>query len=157
MPENVTGSIFLYPAYVQSVIAGGTHFPVTDSILIGLLTADYVPNEDHDQLPDVTPFEVQGAGYSRQPALAAELVNELQGNRRFIRFSFDPVTFTASGGTLLPKYWFAFNNTDPGNPLIAWGQIDVSQDDPLAVLDGKLIKVVPNDLGFYRSEVPRFA
>lgn len=145
MPD-VTGSNFTYNRYVLDTFKGGVHQPESDALKMGLLRSTYVPDEAHVDLSNVVADELVGNGYSRQ-TLTNVVIAEVSG---WITMQFDEVNFGATGGPLQAKYWFMFNDTPGNEPLIAGGQIDVSRDDEIVLLDGKTLDIVVNELGLYR-------
>lgn len=150
MPD-VTSSNYLYPSYLVDSFRGGVFEPQNHVLKMGLARISYVPSPTHMDLADVSPDELAGNGYSRQTLQNVLIVQETD----WIKLSFDPVQFGASGGNLSGKYWFLFDDTPGPSPLMAWGQIDIGREDEVVIVDGKTLDIVANDLGLYR--VPAWA
>ncbi len=142
---DVTGSNNLYTSYLVETFRGGVFELENHAIKVGLTRASYVPLSSHTDLADITD-ELTGNGYSRQ-TLNNVVVSS---DGVWVKASFDPIHFDATGGDLLGKYWFMFDDTVAGGPLIAWGQIDVGREGEVTLVDGHGLDIVVNELGLYR-------
>ena len=146
---DVSASNNLYTSYLVNTFRGGVFELENHAIKMGLLRASYVPDKAHNDLADVTADELTGNGYSRK-TLSNVLVSS---DGVWVKASFDAVRFQATGGNLQAKYWYMFDDETPGGGLIAWGQIDVSRDDEVVLIDGFGVDIVVNELGLYRVPV----
>ena len=111
----------------------------TDTIQVGLTTSAYTPNSSsHTVLADIT-NELSGNGYARQSIANRSLT--LSGG--IVTFDFDDVVFSANGGNLVARYFFVFDSTVSGNPLIGWGLLnDVGID--VTITDGNTGTLIIN-------------
>lgn len=99
----------------------------TDTFKIGLTTSSYTPSQSaHTVLADIT-NEVSGNGYARQTL--GSVTSALSSN--VLTFDFADPVFTASGGSIVARYWFIFDDTvaSPTKPLVAYGLIDQTPAD----------------------------
>ena len=114
-----TGSANIYNSWSQYIAAAANL--ASDTFKIGLTTSTYTPSQSsHTVLADIT-NEVSGNGYSRQ-TLASVTWNQ---SSAVTTFDFADPVFTASGGSIVARYWFIFDDTvaSPTKPLVAYGPI----------------------------------
>ncbi len=112
-----------------------------DAFSLLLTTSSYTPNAaTHTMVSDIT-NEVSGNGYARQ-VLASVAYTEI-GPNGLMRFdSADPV-FTASGGSIVARYWVLFSNangSDATRELLAYGLLDNTPAD-VTTTDGNTLTV----------------
>lgn len=87
-----------------------------------LTTSTYTPNAGtHTALTDIT-NEVTGSGYARQNLANISWV-ESAGT---VTFDADNTVFTASGGSIVARYFVIFADGDTTTPdgLVAYGELD---------------------------------
>lgn len=116
---SYTGTANIYDSFVEKLAEGGINL-ASDTFIIGLTTSSYTPSQSgHDELADIT-NECSGNGYSRQT------LGSVTSNRstNVLTFDFADPVFTASGGSIVARYWFIFSDTGSGDPLVAYGTID---------------------------------
>lgn len=121
-----------------------------DNIICGLTTSTYTPDADnHTILTDIT-NEVTGNGYARQT-----LANQTwTRSSNTVTFNADDAVFTASGGSIVARYWFLFDDsiTSPVDPLIAYGLLDTTPLDVTAT-DGNTLTVQWNATGIFQITI----
>ena len=120
-----------------------------DTFIIGLSTSTYTPNRStHETLSDIT-NELSGNGYSRQTLASVTLTEPTAGTWMFD--SANPV-FTASGGSLVARYWWMFDDTptSPADPLCFYGLLDDTPAD-VTVTDGNTLTLEINANGWWRE------
>ena len=112
----------------------------SDTIKVALLTSSYTPNASTHEYYDVhITNEVANAyGYTTGGiTLATKTFVESGTPGQYIFSSANPV-WTASGGSIVARYWILYNATPSSNkPLLAYGHcnynsgtpIDISADD----------------------------
>ena len=111
----------------------------TDTFKFGLTTSAYTPNSSaHSTLADIT-NELSGNGYAQQTVANISLT--LGGGT--VTWDFDDVVFTASGGSLVARYFFVYDDTVAGDPLVGWGLLnDVGVD--VTITDGNTGTLIIN-------------
>lgn len=122
----------------------------TDTFLIGLSTSTYVPDDsNHDFLADIT-NEVVGNGYARQTIAGVTLTPSATPFGATITFDFTDPVFTATGGSIVARHWWVFDDTTtaPVDALVAHGLLDNTPAD-VTVTDGNTLTVQINASGFY--------
>ncbi len=144
---TTTGTIIVYDSYKRD-FQNGTIDVDTDTFICGLSTSTYVPNrQTHETLASIT-NEVSGSGYARQTLTGVALTEPVAGTWQFD--SNDPV-FTASGGSIVARYWWIFDDTptSPADPLFAYGLLDQTPAD-VTTTDGNTLTLQVNVNGHYR-------
>lgn len=121
----------------------------TDTFKLGLTTNSYSPNlTTHTVIGDIT-NEVSGSGYARQTLASVSWA--VSGTTA--TFSFAPVTFTASGGSIVARRFFVYDDTTSSDWLVCTGLLD-SADADVTITDGQTLTItVPVD-GFFRFVAP---
>jgi len=144
---TTTGTINVLDSWKRD-FQNGTADVDTDTFIMGLSTSTYTPNQNtHETLSDIT-NELSGNGYARQTLASVTLTEPSNGTWMFD--SANPV-FTASGGSLVARYWWIFDDTptSPADPLFAYGLLDDSPAD-VTTTDGNTLTVTVNASGYYR-------
>lgn len=120
MPTS-TATITLYESFLYYGAINAFNWS-TNSIVMGLCTSSYTPSAStHETLSDIT-NEVSGGGYARQTlANGSYTYSSSDGG---IIAELDPPTFSGTGSGFTARYWFMFNDSITGDPLIAYGLID---------------------------------
>jgi hypothetical protein len=123
MPTT-TGSSNLYSKGLGALVAGTAN--LTD-VRVLLTTSSYTPSTAHDFVNDIT-NEVTGSGYARV-SLTGEAKTEVSTG--LWMFDSDNPTWTASGGSIVARYWvlFSFVTNDADSPLLAYGLLDSTPAD----------------------------
>lgn len=144
---TTTGSINVYDSFKRD-LQNGTIDVDNDTFICGLSTSTYTPAKStHETLTDIT-NEVSGNGYSRQTLAGVALTEPVAGTWQFD--SNDPV-FTASGGSIVARYWWVFDDTptSPVDPLCFYGELDDTPAD-VTTTDTNTLTLQVNANGFYR-------
>lgn len=144
---TTTSEVIVFDSYKRDV-QNGTIDVDTDVWIMGLTTSTWVPvKATHEVLADVT-NEVVGNGYARQTLTAVTLTEPVAGTWQFD--SADAV-FTASGGSIVARYYFLFDDTPaaPLDPLFCYGALDITPAD-VTTTDGNTLTVQVNASGYYR-------
>lgn len=139
---SYTGTANIYNSWVEKMCEGGNLS--SDVFKIGLTTSTYTPDQAaHDELADIT-NEVSGSGYARQT------LGSVTSNRstNVLTFDFADPVFTASGGSIVARYWFIYNDTMTGDPLVAYGLIDQTPAD-VTTTDGNTLTFNVNASGLF--------
>ena len=113
----------------------------TDTLKMALLTSSYTPSASHAVLADLT-NEVSGNGYSRQ-TLGSVTLTQSSGTTTL---DCADISFTASGGDIVARYWVIFDDTPTGDPLLLYGLLDDSPAD-ITIVDGDTATYTINALG----------
>ncbi len=120
-----------------------------DAFQVLLTTSTYTPNAaTHTVVSDIT-NEVSGNGYARQ-TLASVTYTEVGPNGTMKFDSNDPV-WTASGGSIVARYWVLFSNangSDATRELVAYGLIDNTPAD-VTTTDGNTLTINVNANGWF--------
>ena len=126
---TTTGTLIVYDSYKREMQNKNVKIQATaDTFIMGLSTSTYVPNRStHEALADIT-NEVSGNGYARQTLTSVVHSEPTPGTWRFD--SADPV-FTASGGSIVARFWWIINDTatSPLDMLCFYGLLDVTPLD----------------------------
>lgn len=139
-PDETDGTSHIYNSAIE-FLATGMDLS-TDLLQMGLLSAAYTPDVSdatgHEVLADVTAYELNGNGYSRQTLTNVTWTRSGQ----VATLNCDDPVFTASGGDLVAKYWFVFDNsaTSPTKPLLCYGLL-WDDDETVTVPDGNEITI----------------
>lgn len=139
---TTTGTINFYEIFSKNI--GEAANLGSDTFILGLTTSSYTPNAGtHETLSDIT-NEVSGNGYSRA-TLGSVTWTESGGTATF---DFADPTFTASGGSIVARYYFIFNDTVTGDPLVCYGLLDNTPAD-VTVTDGNTLTLNINASGLF--------
>lgn len=144
---TTTGSLVVYDSWKRD-LQNGTIDVDGDTFICGLTTSTYTPVQaTHEVLADIT-NEVTGNGYARQTLVSVTLTEPVAGTWQFD--SADPV-FTATGGSIVARYWFVFDDTPaaPLDPLFAYGLLDDTPAD-VTTTDTNTLTLQVHANGFYR-------
>lgn len=115
---TTTGTTNIFDSWAEYMVEGGNNS--SDTFICFLTTSSWTPSQStHSLLSDVT-NEVSGSGYSRQ-TLAS--VTSTRSSAVVTFDAADPV-FTASGGSIVARYWGVFNDTLGSDPLVCYGLLD---------------------------------
>jgi hypothetical protein len=144
---TTTGTLNVYDSFKRD-LQNGTIDVDGDTWICGLSTSTYVPNAaTHEILTDIT-NEVAGNGYARQTLAGVSLTEPVAGTWQFD--SNDPV-FTASGGSIVARFWWVFDDTPVGpvDPLFAYGLLDQTPAD-VTTTDTNTLTLQVHANGYYR-------
>jgi hypothetical protein len=129
---TTTGTLVFYDSWMQK-LAEAVNLS-SDSFIVGLTTSSYTPDAStHDEVADIT-NEVSGNGYARQ-TLGSVTFSQSGGTATFD--AADPV-FTASGGSIVARYYFIFDDDVTGDPLVCYGLLDNTPAD-VTTTDGNTL------------------
>lgn len=141
---SYTGTIVMYNSWKEVMMENAQCN--TDTFKIGLTTSTYTPSAStHTVLADIT-NEVTGSGYARQTL--GSVTSAQSGGTYTFDFA-DPV-FTATGGSIVARYWFIFDDTvaTPTKPLVCYGLIDQTPAD-VTTTDGNTLTFNVNASGLF--------
>lgn len=139
---NYTGTTVLYHSWKEYMVEGANLG--SDSFVMGLTTSSYTPSASgHSLLADIT-NEVSGSGYSRQ-TLGSVTSSQSGGT---YTFDFANPSWTASGGSIVARYWFIFDDTLASDPLVAYGLLDNTPGD-VTTTDGNTLTFQVNASGLF--------
>jgi len=144
---TTTSEVVVYDSYKRD-LQNGTIDVDTDVWIMGLATSTYTPNvATHETLADIT-NEVVGNGYARQTLVSPTLTEPVAGTWQF---DSDDAVFTASGGSIVARVYFIFDDTptSPADPLFCYGELDVTPLD-VTTTDTNTLTVQVNANGYYR-------
>lgn len=142
---TTTGTLIVYDSYKREMQNKNVEVDA-DTFIMGLSTSTYVPNRStHEALADIT-NEVVGNGYARQTLAGVALTEPVAGTWRFD--SNDPV-FTASGGSIVARFWWIFNDTSttPLDMLCFYGLLDNTPAD-VTTTDTNTLTIQVNASGY---------
>lgn len=115
----------------------------TDTLKCGLVTSLYTPDaSNHSVLADIT-NELSGNGYSRFTINGITLTE----SGGIVTLDFGEIEFLASGGSLIARRYFIYDDTVTNKPLIGFGLLDDNNLDVTAT-DGNSIKIITAPTGF---------
>jgi|AACY02.2.fsa_nt_gi hypothetical protein len=135
---TTSGTFNFYDSFVEKVADGTIDMDDATAgyFKVALTTSSYTPSAStHTVIGDIT-NEVSGNGYARASV----------GNISFTEsggtatFDGDDATFTASGGSIVARYWVLFADGATGDPLIAYGLLDDTPGD-VTTTDGNTLTV----------------
>lgn len=139
---SYTGTTNIFNSWTE-YLAEGANLG-SDSFIMGLTTSTWTPNQaTHSLLSDVT-NEVSGSGYARQTL--ASITSNRSG--AVLTFDFADPVFTASGGSIVARYWFIFDDTLVSDPLVAYGLIDSTPAD-VTTTTGNTLTINVNASGLF--------
>jgi hypothetical protein len=139
---NYTGTTNIYNSWVEYMAEAAN--TSSDTFIMGLSSSSYTPNQaTHTVLADIT-NELSGNGYARQ-TLAGVTSNRAAA---VLTFDFTDPVFTASGGSIVARYWWVFDDTPAGDPLVAYGLIDQTPAD-VTTTDGNTLTIQVNASGLF--------
>lgn len=118
----------------------------SDTLKVFLTTSSYAPNaETHATISDIT-NEVTGSGYARQTLTGVSLTV----SAGLVTLDFTNPVFTASGGSIVARYWGLFDDTvtSPADPLLCYGLLDASNLD-VTIASGESFTLAVNPLGLF--------
>lgn len=139
---SYTGTANIYNSWIEKMCEAANLG--SDTFIMGLTTSSYTPNQaTHDELADIT-NEVSGNGYAR--ATLGSVTSNLSSN--VLTFDFADPVFTASGGSIVARYWFIFDDTLSGDPLVAYGLLDETPGD-VTTTAGNTLTVNVNASGLF--------
>lgn len=139
---SYTGTTNIYNSWTEYLCEGANLG--SDTFIMGLTTSSYTPNQStHTVIADIT-NEVSGSGYSRQT------LGSVTSNRSgaVLTFDFANPVFTASGGSIVARYWFIFDDTLASDPLVAYGLIDQTPGD-VTTTDTNTLTIQVNASGLF--------
>jgi hypothetical protein len=141
-----TGTSVLYESY-KEYLGDGTSDADNNSFVVGLTTSSYTPDAaNHSTVSDIT-NELSGNGYSRQ-TLTSVVWGVSGGANGQIMLDSDNPVFTASGGSLVARYWFLFDDTSGTDVLVCYGLLDNTPADVTAT-DGNTITITVPATGWF--------
>ena len=106
---TTTGTLVFYDSWMEK-LAEAVNLS-SDTFKVGLTTSSYTPDAStHDEYADIT-NEVSGNGYAQQ-TLGSVTFSQTGGTATFD--AADPV-FTASGGAIVARYYFIYDDTVSGS------------------------------------------
>jgi len=136
-----TGTTNIFNSWVEYMAEAAN--TASDTFKMLLTTSSWTPNQaNHSVLTDVT-NELSGNGYARY-------THTVTSNRSaaVLTFDLDNAVFTASGGSLVARYWCIFDDTVANDPLVAYGLIDNTPAD-VTTTDGNTLTVTINASGLF--------
>lgn len=148
---TTTGTLNVYDSYGRELHNKNVDVD-SDTFVMLLTTSSYVPSKSADEaLADVT-NEVSGNGYARQTLVSVTLTEPVAGTWRFD--SDDPV-FSASGGSIVARFWVLFNDTatSPLDLLCFYGLLDDTPAD-VTTTDSNTLTVQVNSSGYTEAAMP---
>jgi hypothetical protein len=151
---TTTGTLVFYRNWWEigyETVTGGLNLNAGgNSIKCLLATSTYTPDADnHTLLTDIT-NEVAGNGYARQTLANQTWVR----STNTVTFNADDVVYTASGGSIVARYFVLFDDTptSPLDPLICYGLLDQTPLDVTAT-DGNTLTVQWHATGIFQVTI----
>lgn len=138
----MTASITFYDSWIKKLAQAAVLD--TDTFKVGLTTSSYTPNgATHDEYADIT-NELSGSGYALA-TLGSVTFNNSSGT---VTFDAADTVFTASGGSLVARYAFIYDDTVTGDPLVAYILLDTTPAN-VTVTDGNTLTLQWNASGIF--------
>lgn len=137
----------LYNSFFE-YLGDGTIDLDADTFAVLLTTSTYTPAATHSQISDIT-NEVSGNGYSRQ-TLGSVTWTQSGGTATFDAAD---TVFTASGGSIVARYYVLFDDTVTSpvtDALIGYGLLDNTPAD-ITITDGNTGTLQWNASGLFTS------
>ena len=148
---TTTGTLNVYDSYGSELHNKNVDVD-SDVFIVGLTTSSYVPNKaTHEALADIT-NEVTGNGYARDTLVSATLTEPVAGTWRF---DSEDAVFTASGGSIVARFWFLYNDsaTSPLDMLCFYGLLDNAPAD-VTTTDTNTLTLQVNASGYTEAAMP---
>jgi len=148
---TTTGTLNVYDSYGRELHNKNVDVD-SDVFIVGLTTSSYVPNKaTHEALADIT-NEVTGNGYARDTLVSATLTEPVAGTWRF---DSEDAVFTASGGSIVARFWFLYNDsaTSPLDMLCFYGLLDNAPAD-VTTTDTNTLTLQVNASGYTEAAMP---
>lgn len=120
----------------------------TDTFICGLSDSIWTPDVSVDEVIGDVSNELSGNGYARQTLTGVLLTEPALGTWQF---DADNIVFSASGGSIVARYWWIFDDTSisPADVLFAFGLCDDGDSDVTTTTGNDFIIQVHAE-GFYR-------
>lgn len=138
---TTTGTNVMYFSWLDYMVEAVNNSSDTFKVL--LTTSSYTPSTAHDMLADIT-NEVTGSGYARQTLTG---VTSTQTGGTYT-FDANNAVFTASGGSIVARYWVLFDETVTDDPLVCYGLLDQTPAD-VTTTDTNTLTVTWNGSGIF--------
>ena len=128
MPTTDMAMLY-YNSFIQSVVDHTIDLE-NDTINCALFTAAHVPSATDTTFAALTGETLNANGYaSGGKAIGTKTWTNKPGTNDYV-LDGDDVVWTATGGTIVAKYYVMYSATATGNDLIAYGFLDaVGQDE----------------------------
>lgn len=142
----MASSLVLYQSWVENLAKSANLS--SDSFVVGLTSSTYTPSAStHSTISDIT-NELSGSGYSRQA------IGSVTFSRSGAVVTLDgaDVVFTASGGSIIARYFFIFDDTVSGDPLVGYGLLDTAPAD-VTVTTGNTLTLAWNASGITTNTI----
>jgi len=142
----MASSLVLYQSWVENLAKSANLS--SDSFVVGLTSSTYTPSAStHSTISDIT-NEFSGSGYSRQA------IGSVTFSRSGAVVTLDgaDVVFTASGGSIIARYFFIFDDTVSGDPLVGYGLLDTAPAD-VTVTTGNTLTLAWNASGITTNTI----
>lgn len=107
-----------------------------------LLDNTYYYQSSHQNISDISSYEISGFGYARQTLTNKTFTSTLD----LTFFSFDPIQISASGGDLTPAYYALYDEDETNDPLICYGFCDVNSPSGITISDGQIFTLTPDPI-----------
>jgi hypothetical protein len=148
---TTTGTLNVFDSYGRELHNKNVDVD-SDVFIVGLTTSTWVPNKaTHEALADVT-NEVTGSGYVRDTLAAVTLTEPVAGTWRF---DSEDAVFNASGGSIIARFWFMYNDTStsPLDMLCFYGLLDDAPAD-VTTTDTNSLTIQVNASGYTEAAMP---
>jgi hypothetical protein len=120
----------------------------TSPIKMALMTSSYTPSLTDTTFASISANEIASTfGYTAGGALLNNKVSSVYDTTG-AKFSSDPVSWIATGGSIVARYAVLYNSADDG--LIARSLLDTTPAD-ITVADGTALVITPSAYGYIRT------
>lgn len=139
---NTTATFAFYDSWYDAV-AKDVNLS-TDTFKMGLVTSTYTPNAStHNDYPDIT-NEVSGNGYAQQTLASVTFTR----SGAVATFDFANPVFTASGGSIVARRFFIYDDTTTTKYLVGYGLLN-NADADVTTTTGNTLTVNVNASGLF--------
>lgn len=145
MPTT-TASLSYYNEFIDAVIDHEIDI-ASDTLKVALFTDSYTPDNSATTYSALSGETTNGNGYATGGQALANTSWTRTNNDWY--YDADNTEWTASGGSIVAKYYVLYSDTATSRDLICWGYLDGSEQDEKTTADGKKITLQWNASGVF--------
>lgn len=123
---TTTGSVVFYDSFIEA-LGDGTFDMDTDTFKVALFTSSHTPSAADTAYSGLANEVANANGYTTAgEALAGVAWSQTSG---VLTFNANDTVWTASGGSIVARYYVLYSVTATGNDLVLYGFLDVTPAD----------------------------